>query len=61
MPQEDYDQGYEDGKRARDSEVASLQQALEWARGDLEKERSEAKRLRDIVHRPRVLIDPDPF
>ena len=61
MSQEDYDQGYDDGRKSRDEEVASLKQQLGWTRGDLESEREECKRLRSIVHRPVVWTDSVPF
>ena len=60
MSQEDYDQGHEDGRRSRDEEVANLKRDLEWARGDLERERAEVKRYRGIVYRPHLVMDEVP-
>ena len=55
MPQEDYDQGYEDGKVSRQSEIDGLMQQYALARSDLERARAESQRLSDIVHRPRLV------
>lgn len=52
MSQEDYDQGYEDGRASREEEIVGIKLQLQWARADLERERKEVTRYRDIVHRP---------
>jgi hypothetical protein len=52
--QEDYDQGYEDGRRSRDVMFAMSEAACQQARQDLDCEREESARLRAIIHRPRI-------
>ena len=39
MAQEDYDEGYEDGRKSRNAEVAGLELQLQYARSDLARER----------------------
>ncbi len=48
MVQEDYDQGYTDGRRSRDAKVESTELLLAWARQDLAREREEYQRLRAL-------------
>ena len=50
--QEDYDEGYKDGRKSRDAEIEGLRMQLEWARKDLDTARIEAQRLKGIVFRP---------
>lgn len=49
MAQDDYDQGYDDGRRSRDSEVEALTEYLNQARADLASERANAAYYRKIT------------
>jgi hypothetical protein len=54
MSQEDYDQGYEDGRRSQAEFIASWKRTYEEARADLAQKQDEVTRLRSIIHRPVV-------
>jgi hypothetical protein len=63
-PQEDYDQGYEDGRRSLDWTITHLEERLAEARGDLMRSRDEVIRLRNIVFPgppPHNNLDDIPF
>ncbi len=52
MAQTDYDEGYEDGRKSRDAEVAALELSLQFARTDLARAREDAAHYRALWHRP---------
>lgn len=57
MSQQDYDQGYEDGRASRESEIDNLTRQYEFARDELERARAERQRLRRLLHRDIVSSD----
>jgi len=62
MSQEDYDQGYADGRASMQGLIDCERQWAEWARADLEHERTEISRLRRLLHPARIGADCDvPF
>jgi len=61
MSQKDYDQGYEDGRKSRDSEVKNWSDLWDGARADLAMAQAEVTRLRAIVHRVPAGSDTIPF
>lgn len=50
MSQEDYDQGYEAGRQSMAAQIAGLEMQLEWARKDLEAERAERRRYKELLY-----------
>lgn len=61
MSQEDYDSGYEDGRRSMDERIADLEEQIREVRADLAREQDEVRRYRAIVYRPVVFSDEVPF
>ena len=60
MSQEDYDQGYEDGRHSRDDEIVGLEREYAQARADFKREREEVIRYRAMICRPRTASDDEP-
>ncbi len=61
MSQEDYDEGYEDGRKSRDAEVESLKLNLELARIDLARAKEDAAYYRALWHSTSSRDDSVPF
>ena len=61
MSQEDYDQGYEDGRKSNAGVIQEWKQAFDQQRASYLREREEAIRLRAIIHKPVAGAGEVPF
>ncbi len=60
--QEDYDQGYADGRESMQYLIDAERQRADLARQDLEHERTKVDRLRKLLYAPRIGTECDvPF